>query len=163
MSASLSNAAVVGWLLAVVGACLLVGVGWLLLQARRSAGWPSTTGRVVEARREETASGSRDHGGKWRLALTYEFTVDGRRHEGHRVAFGDRIFPGRAHQKEVDDLVARYARGQQVTVHYDPRDPSRCSLQTGTADNPYYMLLFVAAALLLGGIAAAQGLIKVAG
>lgn len=163
MSPSITNAAVVGWLLAGVGACLLVAVGWLLLQARRSVAWPSTTGRVVEAKREETASGSRDHGGRWRLALTYEYTVNGQRHEGHRVAFGDRIFPGRSRQAEVDELVARYPRGQEVTVHYDPRDPSRCALQTGTASNPYHMLLVVAGLLFVGGIAVVQGWVHVAG
>lgn len=95
------------------------------LQLRRSAAWPQATGRITKstvATRHE-----RPFGRAMRVInfpeVEYEFSADGRKYTGQRIAIGDDS--GGAH---IEATLARYPVGASVTVYYDPADPEDCVL-----------------------------------
>jgi Protein of unknown function (DUF3592) len=156
-----TDAVAVGGLFVGVGAALLAGVAWLLALAHASDGWPSVSGRVTESKCTgawgTSSSGSR----LFSLRLSYEYEVDGRRFEGHRVAFGDMLWSATKSKQSVDALCKLYHPGRTVTVFHDPRQPGRCTLTRGVGQLPFYQTLGVGVLILLGGVGAMLGWIQV--
>lgn len=108
-------------------------------QARASVDWPKVPGRMI--------SGSIDHPlhqpRNYTLQFRYEFTVDGKRHEGTRINAGDVMDTSR-----FAELQERYAAGRVVSVAYDPADPSRSVLEPGVT--PGHRFLFLAPPVIYG-------------
>ena len=119
----------------------LGGLGGILyavfdgLRSRRSAGWPSTSGRVVESEFRlfrEQRSGPHDHRERPPNALAhmrYEYHVAGRRYIGHRIRWTD----VRLGESAASEWIAAYPVGRAVTVHYDPAAPQKAVLEPGAA------------------------------
>jgi hypothetical protein len=129
-------------------AVVLIGVGstWLgvatTLRARASASWPSVDGSVLSAAidRESRRSGSGSSSTTspiWRPLVSYEYAVDGTRHEGQRISYGEYATGEIA---EAEAVVKRYPLGAAVRVHYDPDDPRQAVLEPGTAGIPWFFL-----------------------
>ena len=156
----MNDAMVVGGLFVVLGIALLTGVGWLYAQARESVSWPSTSGRIVSADRE-TSTGRGQGTTSYRLVLTYEYSVAGRRLSGHRVSFGDLLWTWSRSSSEVERRRQRYPPGGEVTVWYDAKRPERCTLVNGLGDAPFHPTLLVGLILAAAGVAAMLGLIRV--
>ena len=95
------------------------------------------------------------------MLVTYEYEVAGRKYQGHRVAFGDTIWSAMGKRAKVAALVAQYHPGLPMKVFYDPAHPARCTLATGTATLPFLPTLVAGAAMLIGGVGAVMGWIKV--
>ena len=109
--------------LAVALCVFVVGKAWREVRVRR---WPIADGRI-------TASGLRPRRRRFmqeatRLdnvpAVTYEFSVAGRRYVGSRLGLNTE-YAG----INVGALVAQYPVGSTVTVHYSPSDPNDCLLE----------------------------------
>ncbi len=113
----MTDATIVGGLLALVGVVVVLGVGWLLLLATRSERWPSVPGRITASRVEAGAAGS-GHDQTYRMLVTYEYEVAGRKYQGHRVAFGDTIWSAMGKRAKVAALVAQYHPGLPMKVFY---------------------------------------------
>jgi hypothetical protein len=154
----MTNAVVVGWLFIVIGALMFVSIGVLILFSRRSRGWPSVTGRVLSS---EVAR-SRNVGGSYRLAVTYEYDVAGRRYEGTRVAFGDSLWGWLRSRGVVERLCAAHAPDEEIVVYYEARLPSLSTLNRKIDDMAYYALV-TSLLLTTAGIGALQGWIPVVG
>jgi hypothetical protein len=157
----MSTATVIGWLLVALGAALLLTATVLFVQARRSSGWPSIRGKVLTSTRESLSATSKTGGTTYKLRVTYAYDVAGSRYEGHRVAFGDNLWGGSRSRDEIDERVKFFHPGREVTVHYDPGSPARCTLTPGVGDLPFSKTFVVAAGLIVVGAAALEGWIKV--
>lgn len=98
---------------------------WQVWLARRSANWPSTTGRILHA---EPYRGwvPMPRSSYVIPTVLYEYRVDGRRYTGTRVTFGGWL---NASISAGNRVLARYRTGMPVSVRYDPRKPSRCTLE----------------------------------
>jgi hypothetical protein len=108
--------------------------GWFVFRDRRqrraALSWPATTGRIVESRVEpKTLPGDRPTI-RFAPRIAYEYSVDGRAYRSGRVAFGD-VFWSLAPQA-ARAKVARYPRGAQVTVYFNPRRPQEAVLERAT-------------------------------
>jgi hypothetical protein len=74
---------------------------------------------------------------EYRPVITYEYTVDGERHESENV------YPGqftRWHDSRstAEDTVSQYTSGQTATVYYDPKNPGNAYLHdTGWPSGKY--------------------------
>jgi hypothetical protein len=120
---------------AVVG-CALVAGGWLVGfrvgkpirdQAVASSRWPTTEGRIVCSRREQSVG---DTGGVQLTAdIGYEYELDGATFTGSRIWIGDdyTASPGGEFRSAVD----RYPVGRRVRVHYDPLMSAEGVLERG--------------------------------
>jgi hypothetical protein len=126
------NAAASLWL--IVGlAALAAGALGLLLHfrdsrlGRASYGWTQTTGTVVRSRagRSTDEPGGLIRGRKTR----YTYWAAGRQRLSSRFTYG---WPVRQPDHSPAREVSRpYAKGEEVTVYYDPGKPSRSVLQQG--------------------------------
>ncbi len=116
-----------------------------VIDAAQSAGWAEVQGEVSSAT-IEVYQGSSSGGGlknsrnassggsgsTYAPHIEYEYQVGSQRFTGDRVTFGDRSDRAYARSK-----VALYPAGANVTVHYDPSDPSSSVLETGRTSVTY--------------------------
>jgi Protein of unknown function (DUF3592) len=115
-------------------AALCIGVGYHTLRtARQSLDWPSTSGEIVHAEVEEHVSVNRDKDGKrtstditYASNVVYEFRVAAQNYQGHRVRFD-----WETTRAEAEATVAKYRVGTNMSVYYDPADPSNAVLEPG--------------------------------
>jgi hypothetical protein len=108
-------------------ALMVVIVATKIIELRRAKSWVETTGRIVrsqiEVRRHrfegeaETVKNVPD--------VEYEFQVGARTVHGLRIGIGDDALA------DPEATLKRYPVGANVTVYYDPRDPTKCVLERG--------------------------------
>jgi hypothetical protein len=105
---------------------VLVMVATKLIQARRAADWPQTTGKILKA--GMVAKHHKFSGEATTVTnvpvVEYEFTANGSSWRGSRISIGEDT--GGANSEAT---LKRYAAGTSVTVFYDPKDPSNCVLE----------------------------------
>ncbi|MCE9584770.1 MAG: DUF3592 domain-containing protein [Planctomycetes bacterium] len=110
----------------------LIGAG-LIYGGRRTQArydsYPTTKGRVVSSRIEESqgSDGHRDR--LYGVRAEYTFAVEGKAYAGHTVH--PMMESSSSHSSAVNEL-ARYPAGKEVDVHYNPADPSSCFLECKT-------------------------------
>ena len=97
-----------------------------LVQARRAAHWPPTSGHILksgmEVRRHQFAGEATTVTSV--PVVEYEFAAMGRNWRGSRISIGEDT--GGAN---TEATLARYPVGALVTVYYDPADPGNCVLE----------------------------------
>ena len=116
---------------------VIARVGFVITRrSRRSAGWPRTTGTVLggDMLRSETPTASDIRVGysvTYEPHVRHEYAVAGRRYENARLTH--------AAQPQIPDSAAaqgqlsKYPVGGQVTVFYDPENPSDSVLVPGSS------------------------------
>ncbi len=119
----------IGGFVAGLGA-LLLGIR-TSLRARASRSWPRERGIVVssEVRRGRSSSGSSGRTTStylYRPAIVFEYTIADRRYISDSISFADYSSSNSGHAEEI---VARYPRGAEVEVYYNPQDPSTAVLE----------------------------------
>jgi hypothetical protein len=84
-----------------------------------------------------------------RLAIRYEFQVDGKQYGGDRYCYAEMSVNSSAWKK----LAAELPVGTRVTVYYDPDDPSESLLRPGLTGFHLWMIWFLTPfnAVLVGG------------
>lgn len=112
----------------------IAGAAWLGLtlysmqQAKQSASWPSTTGKVDRTWVEE--SSSTDDEGHVDYSYTphvrYAYTVDGTQYTSERISFGAVTSYGS--DSSARSHLSQYPPGGELQVFYDPADPSKAVL-----------------------------------
>jgi Protein of unknown function (DUF3592) len=109
-----------------MGVMLVAMAVWKGLQFRRARRWPSAPGRITKS--EVSASHLQTEHEATRIvnlpAIEYEFSFNGRRYTGRRIAVGEDS--GGAN---IGATLARYPLGAIVAVYCDPDDPENCVLE----------------------------------
>ncbi len=133
-------------LVTLIAAVLVVGIAVALAiyvirhYVLRQATWRKAEGRIVGTRLDATEhprTGARLFGAH----ISYEYQVGGRTYHGHRIN-PDYIYTNReAFHREI---LRRYQEGKQVTVYYNPRNPTEAYLELGI---PKLLLVLVALAV----------------
>jgi hypothetical protein len=148
----------------IIGVGLLGGALYNWRAARRTAKWPTVTGRVLDCTLEEDSSGD---GTNYLVKLTYAYTVDGRQFEARELSV-DYGGSGRRHCHEL--ILTKLRSARTVQVHYDPARPEHAVLSTVVTRITVVLFLFGAiwtmmtlgmAALALGGGALLFGTMSV--
>jgi len=143
--------------LAIMGVFLLIGGGltawgWTILQnARASATWPTAEGVITAS--EVTRSSSED-GVSYRPEVAYDYQAGDQFHTSYTIKFGENSYSSRG---RAEAIAATYPVGQQVTVYYDPEQPSRSVLEPGVSGGSYIVLgvglFFIVLTLIIGPLA----------
>lgn len=89
-----------------------------------SATWLNVKGRVLKSRVQVSGG---DHVSVYPF-IEYEYSVGGQSYIGRDVRPGDSLMK-RYGQTESYDIVEKYPAESDVTVYYDPDDPSRSCLE----------------------------------
>lgn len=136
----------------VVGATLILHVRSLRHQAKATALWPVTVGRVSECQIVEIRQRSRRS--VYRTAVTYEYEIKGIRYRSHRRFFGEEATGGPRSQAE--QLCQKYHPGSEVTVYYNPDKPAEAVLELVVHNTLGWMtafgVLLVSFGLLMGTV-----------
>lgn len=157
----MTTTTIIGTLFLLLGAALFLGVAWLFVLARGSLHWAATQGLVTSSKVDSTFESTGSYRKSHRLVLTYQYTVDGTTLTGHRIQFGDAFWSSTRSPEMAERLRRKYSGGQEVTVHYDPARPGRCTLIRNVEPKPYYLLFAVALGLVAAGVAVLAGMIRV--
>ncbi len=116
----------VGLLVLPMVALVAVAIASKLLEFGKAASWTRTTGRIVQSGTETRRH--RFAGEPETIvnvpAVQYEFKVDGRTVRGSRIAIGED-----SGGVNTEATLARYPKGAEVTVFYDPADSANCVLE----------------------------------
>jgi hypothetical protein len=113
-----------GSLLFILAAALILAGRRSLHRASDSESWPSVQGFVIESAVAAFNDGRRQ---LFRSVVRYRYVVDGRRHEGSRIAWG--AAPGYRKYAAARKLLDRCRANSHVTVHYDPGRPDMAVLE----------------------------------
>jgi hypothetical protein len=104
------------------------------------------TGRIVERSvGPSTTTGASRPGRYFEPRVTYDYTVDGKPYQGHRIAMTTEAFDEGKARRAVDALP------DSVEVHYDPSNPADAVLQPSAIGMSILILVFGAIAVLVGG------------
>jgi hypothetical protein len=111
----------------------LIAVGGLLFFIRRrsaamqaaSVNWPTVPGKVTDAQLK--SSRDNDNNVNYYAEVRYAYQVNGIDYAGNRVAWGGR--PTSRSPDQAHAVLARYAVGTPVSVHYNPKKHSQAVLE----------------------------------
>ena len=104
-----------------------------LSKARESAGWTETEGEVIAS--DVDRKGSSSSSNRWRARVRYKYSVNGEVFECDRVDF----VKANMSLTKAKERAGQYSAGTQVTVYYDPADPSEAVLENGVKLQVYFM------------------------
>ncbi|HEY3797789.1 MAG TPA: DUF3592 domain-containing protein [Caulobacteraceae bacterium] len=135
----------------VLGLIILV-IGWFFQRGVRAKGakaqqWPTTAGTVISSQIAAIPMGNNT---MMTPAVVYSYSVGGQQLEGSGYRVGaPPLFNKPAKAQALAD---RFRAGQQVTVHYDPAQPTTAALdlQVGEGYGPLMVYSFGATFVGLG-------------
>ena len=86
---------------------------WLRYMQRKASSWPFINGRIIESELRHTIDETSAH-------IVYEYNITGKNHKSSQVSYA-----GMSNASaEREALVSRYPVGAEVSVYYDPTNPS---------------------------------------
>lgn len=120
-------------------------------KAEAAASWPTVTGAIESsAVREKVETDSEgDSETAWYPEVAYAWTVNGQRHTGRRIQFGET--PRFAREAAAQAVCDRYRAGASVPVRYNPADPSEAVLET-RKPSPFKAIVFTVVVLILTAV-----------
>ena len=142
--------------LLVIGLISSVLLGRMIVLGRKSSGWPSTAGTILQSAIDSFQSVDDDgmSSTTYGIRLQYAYSVGGQAYEGSRRTFAE---TRTSSLRQMEKLLERFPQGGAVTVFYDPDDPGSCVLETGVGTYMYFVLAFTVI-LALAGVAGLLGL-----
>ena len=114
--------------------------------AAAAAKWPTTTGTVLMSTLESRRTNSGRHT-QYPVVL-YSYQAGGRSYQGNRIAPGPEVGGTGAPKRLVG-----YETGAQVTVFYNPNDPSDAVLETKVSSLFWLWFALILVDLVLGAVA----------
>jgi hypothetical protein len=109
--------------------------------SRRAADWPLVRGKVLQSGSEQVRSNDSDGRTRTTYApvVEYRYSVNGVDYVSRQIKLGIVMSSSQSYATKV---AARYPKGSDVDVHYDPANPSSAALEN--ASGFYWLLLAVA-------------------
>ena len=100
----------------------------------RSKAWPHTVGQVSSAEVKKKNRGYWDGEEKitYRAKVIYKYRVSGAWYMGTKIAFGYEGGRGGVELWKASERAENYRDSNQITVYYNPNDPSKSVLEPGT-------------------------------
>jgi hypothetical protein len=131
---------------------LCLGVyGYLVGPARSSAArrWPVAQGQVISSqlRSLNDEGGTKPTSGSPWPEVRYNFPVNGQQFAGNRLRFGVQPTGAEAHA-----VVARYAAGGPISIHYNPANPNENVIEPVSESKMLMQSMMVGAAMAAVGL-----------
>ena len=128
---------------------LFLGLGIFLIyrtqqskkKAQISQNWPSIPGQITDSHvsRSQSTDSDGDTSTSYSARVAYTYQVGGQAYSGHNIAFG--FNPSYSNESKAQATAARYVVGSQVTVYYDPSNPSDAVLERQASGSNVGMIL----------------------
>ena len=135
-----AEASVVWPLLCALATCWCCG--WCLRAywfGEASRGWPRVQGTIVELRHDESLDEDAPGGVSFSSHMTYTYAVSGKTYRSKHFTYRP---TGGLRQQDAYAMLRGLRRGQSVDVHYDPAEPSRAVVISGTDAGNTQLLVF---------------------
>ena len=104
--------------------------------------WLTASGVVLDSsvtvHRSRTSKGNTSI--SYKPQVNYEYQVKDQKYSSDRIGFGSTSYSLRG---KADKAIANYLQGAQVTVYYDPADPSKAVLETKAMGGVSFIVLGV--------------------
>jgi len=124
------------WMLFVLGFDAVIGYGvWQTYDAKTR--FLSTEGVIIASKVESTSTSD---GRSYSAEIEFEYDLNGQRYTGDRHSY---FSFGTSSQTHSQEIVDRYPVGREVSVYYDPGEPSESVLEVDAASFPSIMILFL--------------------
>lgn len=123
------------WCCASLFATIVIGSG--IAADLGTGNWETVDGVVTSSSVTESTGG--EGGTTYCLNVYYEYVVDGNTYNGDRVSFSSDNSCDSWSQNADDD----YPEGSEITVYYDPSDPSESVLESGLSGVDFIMCCFL--------------------
>ena len=125
-------------------------------EVRAISRWFPAPGKIVSSRveaREVTRSGSGSESSTSTEirnfpAITFEYKVGGKTFRSSRYSVQENVG-----NFEVSETLARFPRGADVTVFYDPSDPSKAVIERTMPEGAFKFMAYLSAGLVIGALA----------
>ena len=111
-----------GIVILTIGVWAIVYVLRTKAEARDSAGWLQTMGRVRTAKVRQSSQRSRPG---YYPFIEYDYRVNDKPYQGNRWNFGTLA----THRPEAEVVIQRYPPGSNAVVYYNPRKPAAAVLE----------------------------------
>ncbi len=118
---------------AVAGVALVVFGSNELRYGYSSNHWKTTQGVVIESRLKDMGNSSKPMRKKYHPSIVYSYTVDRTAFTSDRILFGMATYstPFKHGSARAKEWVRKYPNGANVTVTFNPNDPSQSTLVAG--------------------------------
>ena len=110
--------------------------------SKAALSWPAVQGKIKSSRIHYDSSRRKDDGTPW---VEYTYDVDGKAYKCMNISPDGMLTNN---QQQAEDLVARYSKGADVIVYYNPSNPSKACLEKKSV-----ALVPLRGALILGNLA----------
>jgi len=125
-------------------------------QVKVASHWLPTPGKIVSARvvarSVDSMSGDSQTRGATEVRnfpeIVFEYEVGGRKYRGSKYSVQENLGNSR-----IPETIARFPKGAQVTVFYDPKDPNKAVIERTMPDGAFEFMIYLSAGLLVGSIA----------
>ena len=135
-----------GAIFATVGFCLILFLGWPVLQkAKASAEWPSTEGTVTDS---EVIRSQDDDGVQYKPEVLYSYQVEEEDYQQSNIRYDGNWSTNSP--TYANKTVKKYPVGKAVDVYYDPEDAFEAVLEPGTSWASYSLVAFGGVFFLIG-------------
>lgn len=121
------------FLLSIVGIVVIVVTLFDLYRAFACRSWSATQGVITLASAEIVSAYAQTRklfSTKNQIDFYYDYTVNGEKHLGSRIFFGD-TFISLFSFLAAKGAIEKYKEGQAVTVYYNPSNPQNSVLEPG--------------------------------
>lgn len=124
------------------------------IEVRRARSWLAVKGRIIKASSQMRPVRTGDRLAEMRAFadVAYEFTAHGKTQKGTRVSIGEDLGNG-----DVAGTLIRFRPGTEVTVYFDPDDPSKSVLEREPPAFLFRSMGLLLLALVSGTIVAVDG------
>jgi len=102
----------------------VIGIMIYMQNASKAAlNWPSVPGKIKSSRIHYTSSYSKSSPSPW---VEYAYEVDGKTYKSMTISPDGMLTND---QQQAENIVARYPKGTDVSVYYNPSNPSKACLE----------------------------------
>lgn len=100
---------------------------------KASVDWPGTDGKIIKHLIYEKKTGRFSHSPRTHYFAepTYEYVVNGKRLNNHRICFYHSNCNSGTTRKDAESLLQQYPLNSAVTVYYNPDNPAISTLRRG--------------------------------
>ncbi|MDP3547158.1 MAG: DUF3592 domain-containing protein [Phreatobacter sp.] len=138
----------------VVAAVLALAIAVKWWEVRKASRWLPAPGRIVSSRvvQREVSAGE----GRMEMrnfpAITFTYKVGNRTYRSDRYSIRENLG-----NTDVAETLAKFRKGAEVTVFYDPDDPSQAVIERDMPEGAFQALSLVAALIVVGAAALVFG------
>lgn len=125
-------------------------------QVKVASHWLPTPGKIVSARVVARTVASISNDSSTRGAsetrnfpeIAFDYEVNGKKFHGTRYSIRENLG-----NFEIPETMARYPKGANVTVFYDPKNPANAVIERTMPDGAFSFMIYLSAGLIIGTIA----------